>query len=96
MIAFLDAVAHQVAHRLGGGGVDRSEADVRDAAERLLEWSRDDRREDAAHELAVDAVMLAAFFQNIDLLYSSDYTHSDAVALMLGRALEFSAEMKTP
>jgi hypothetical protein len=42
----------------------------------------------AAERLRGEPVLLAAFFQNIDLLYRHGYPRADAVAMLVMRALE--------
>ena len=97
---FLDAVAHQAAHRLGEPsdvpGPEDRERHCRHEAERIIALAEEPAMFDgAAVHLAGDTTMLAAFFQNLDLL-SASAASSDAVARLVGRALEFSAEMKSP
>lgn len=43
---------------------------------------------DAAAELADDPALLAAFFQNVDLLYEESFARADAVSLLVMAALE--------
>lgn len=100
--SFLDAVAHHAAHRLGEPDITSPphsdpEHVRRLEAERIIRLADIAATfDDAAIALASDATMLAAFFQNLDLLFTHDSPHGDVVARLLGRALEFSAEMKTP
>ena len=51
---------------------------------------------EAAFALASSPPMLAAFYQNIDLLYADRFADADAVSALVMRALEHSAEMPRP
>lgn len=105
-LPFILAASEQAAHRLGWGDEPddaRREADAFGTAATLVERAtaaaraRDDiALDEAAIELATAPAMLAAFFQNIDLLYDSGFEDADAVSALIMRALERSAEMPSP
>ncbi|HEX5832127.1 MAG TPA: hypothetical protein VFY16_14185 [Gemmatimonadaceae bacterium] len=86
---FLHAVVHQVANPLGSVEAPcaererRTEARVRALLARAAEG--DEGRRAAARELAEDAVLLSAFFQNLDLLESG--AAADVAALLTAEAL---------
>jgi hypothetical protein len=75
--------AEQVRH-LG----DRVVTLVQAAAEAGAERAPSAQHEAAAVALAHDAPMLAAFFQNIDLLYEAECPDANAVSSTVMRALE--------
>lgn len=55
-----------------------------------------DRRESAAHIVCADPALLAAFFQNLDVLYANSAPCADAASAVLMRAMELSrAELDT-
>lgn len=104
---FIRAASEQAAHRLGwtAGGTDDPSREsnarvfVSSLVERAVEAERasDDRAlSRAAFELASSPPMLAAFYQNIDLLYADGFRDADAVSALIMRALEHSAEMRSP
>lgn len=104
---FLREVSEQAAHRLGWEPdleESRRLAAAREFASGMLERAvaaahdRDERAlSEAAHELASSPPMLAAFYQNIDLLYYRDaFADADALSALVMRALEHSAEMRKP
>jgi hypothetical protein len=71
-----------------GDGVEGIDG-VRRRVRRLVADSADDgAAEDAARGLAADAVMLASFFQNVDLLYGHGFARADAVSGVIMRAVE--------
>lgn len=78
-LPFLDAVAAQVARH---GGEERA------AGERALALLRDPDAPDAPARLVAEPPMLAAFFQNVDLLYLHHDPRADRVAGLVMRALE--------
>ena len=101
---FIRAASEQAAHRLGWSpdhpDEARRETDAYGFVTALLERSAaayrlsDDRAlDEAALELASSPPMLAAFYQNIDLLYNDRFEDADAVSALVMRALEHSAEM---
>ena len=99
MFAFVEAVIIQRALPLGDApsGAEPGPTDeerVADQVLRLLDGSTrgDAARAGAAAELAADVALLAAFFQNIDLLPTDGGPHVDAVALLTGDALQRLAE----
>lgn len=104
---FIQAASEQVSHRLGWNAPveepARREVEAHGFVTTLVERAvsafrlRDERElDEAAHELASHAPVLAAFFQNIDLLYADGFAEADAVSALVMRALEFSAEMPHP
>ncbi len=105
-LPFAEAVVHQVAHPLGArvaaGAPEQRAARERAVAAVLLATigaaaSRDERLlEQAADQLAADAALLAACYQNLDLLPAFGHAASDAVALLVGRAVERLAARPTP
>lgn len=90
-LPFLEAVAGQVAHRHGEPEGDPREAELA-AGVRALELLLAPEEEDAAGRLVSEPPMLAAFFQNVDLLYEHRDPHADAVAGLVMRALERAEE----
>jgi hypothetical protein len=98
-LPFLEAVVQQTAFPLGESvsaaeAPERQRKTVRQVIDLLLatraaggEAAAGDRDE-AAERLRAHPVLLAAFFQNIDLLYQQAYPHADAVSLLVMRALD--------
>lgn len=102
---FVGHVVSQYVHRLGARPNDpatehdverRAYAIVDDAgdAHAITEPAALGRRDLAAHDLANDPALLAAFFQNIDLLYADRFVRADAVSALILRALEVSAALR--
>ena len=105
--SFIRAASEQAAHRLGWSPADpddvRREAEAHGFVTSLVARSVaafrlcDDRAlGEAAFALASSPAMLAAFYQNIDLLYTHRFADADAVSALVMRALEHSAEMPRP
>jgi hypothetical protein len=92
LIEFVDAVVLLVAHPLGGAGArdDAAELTTADRVIALIEQSLagETAADDAANDLAAEPEMLAAFFQNLDLLPSGGHRAADAVALLIMVALD--------
>jgi len=92
-LPFLEAVVLQSAHPLG---LDAPAADAaereRHAAELVLDLlfgaGAAITRPDGAARLRAEPLVLAAFFQNIDLLYLHGFGSADAVSELVMRALE--------
>jgi hypothetical protein len=80
-LPFLEAATEQVAHR-------GDPQDEREVGERALALLRDPETEDAAARLVREPPMLAAFFQNVDLLFEHRDPRAGAVAGLVMRALE--------
>ncbi|MDP9349132.1 MAG: hypothetical protein M3P24_08330 [Gemmatimonadota bacterium] len=78
---FLEAVTGQVAHR----GDPRDEWEV---GKRALALLLDPRGEGAEARLLAEPPMLAAFFQNVDLLFDHHDEAAEPVAALVMRALE--------
>lgn len=90
-LPFLAEVTGQVAHRHGeGGSPAQREAAVGARALDLLLAPDGDA---AAARLAAEPPMLAAFFQNVDLLYAHRDPGADPVAALVMRALERAEEL---
>ncbi|HET6231990.1 MAG TPA: hypothetical protein VFE05_18095 [Longimicrobiaceae bacterium] len=88
---FVDAVVAQVARPLGVRDVPASaEARVRAVVANLIARASDPTpaARVPAELLVADLVLLAAFFQNVDLLYDGGYAHADAVSMLVMHALE--------
>ncbi|HUF25469.1 MAG TPA: hypothetical protein VMM18_00710 [Gemmatimonadaceae bacterium] len=96
---FLEAVAHAVAYGLGADalepGGERRKADAsRRAVEILRAAGALDTPVDAgaldaaARRLLDDRALLAAFFQNLDLLYQHRAPRADVVSRLLMRVME--------
>jgi hypothetical protein len=88
-LPFLEAVVVQAAFPLGldlpaGERVERE----REVARLALELLLGAEAEAAAARLRGDPALLAAFFQNIDLLYRHRFAGADAMSLLVMRALE--------
>ena len=92
ILEFLEAVVLMVAYPIGApartGEPGHEQAAVKRVTE-LLEASLGDDRAvaEAADALATDMPVLAAFFQNLDLLPSSGYSPADAIATLVVMAL---------
>lgn len=77
------------------GGTAATPTEEERVVERVLAVLRLARRasptdpgpERAGESLAHDTVLLAAFFQNVDLLYDHGYRHADAVSLAVMHAV---------
>lgn len=104
---FIRAASEQAAHRLGWSPetVDdaRREADAFGVVSTLVDRAASALRAgdgsalaEGAFELASSPPLLAAFYQNIDLLYADGFADADAVSALIMRALEYSAEMLPP
>lgn len=89
-LPFAEAVVAQVAHPLGAAPADDAGAGERAVTDALLHAIADDDATAAAARLAADAPLLAACYQNLDLLPASDAA-GDAIALLVGRALDHLA-----
>lgn len=99
VLPFLEAVVQQAALPLGEA-VPVAEAPERErrTTEQVVELLLVARSamgeqgekypDEAAERLRAHPLLLAAFFQNIDLLYQHGYPHADAVSLLIMRALE--------
>jgi hypothetical protein len=48
-----------------------------------------------AHRLLAEPALAAAFFQNLDLLYTHSSAHADAVSALLMRTLELAAHAES-
>ena len=99
LVPFLNAVAHQVTYALGaepGAGV--GSGGEAEAERRALALLRDAGAlagdaslpplDDVARRLLAEPPMLAAFFQNLDLLFEHRVQGAEAVSLLLMRAME--------
>ena len=93
---FMEAVILQRAYPLGGlAAVDgTSEDDVADRVACLVMWSdmEEEARSHAAEALARDPALLAAFFQNLDLLPTNGPPPVDQIALLVAGALQRLAD----
>lgn len=97
-VRFAEAVVRQVAHPLGPPASDvpsgaeamvaRSVIALTDAARAALLAGDRAALENASAALADDAVLLASFFQNLDLLCNDRCANGDAVAALVAAALE--------
>jgi hypothetical protein len=95
---FLRAVAHQVTYALGADPAGQDTGAHESAAEqRALALLRDAGAfgeaeipplDDVARRLLAEPAMLAAFFQNLDLLFEHRAPGANAVSLLLMRAME--------
>ena len=85
------------------GQLSRSMDDAGAGAQEQLEWLSDRlanilaASEQSDHEPAIglmmeDPVLLAAIFQNIDLLYAHDYPWADAISVMTLEAVHRAVE----
>jgi hypothetical protein len=95
-VAFAEEVVRQIAYPLGGAPAPDREAGERGATREVLALVRaafDGGTVCAAasRRLADDAVMLAVFFQNLDLLGDCPRGHGGAVAALVAAALDTSA-----
>ena len=105
-MGFIETTAEQAAQRLGWGmhaEESRRDADAHGTAWSLVERAVSATRaediralDEAAFELASSPPMLAAFYQNVDLLYNAGFPDADAVSALIMRALEHSAELPGP
>lgn len=94
---FIEEVVAQRARAIGREPVDGDDGEaVRLAAHvlRLIEQGAAGEAgiSRAAAELASDHALLAAFFQNLDLLPPGRDPHVDAIALMVGEAIQRLSE----
>jgi hypothetical protein len=100
LVAFVEAVVLQVAHPLGGMGEHQRTPEVAVANQVIGLLGRSLGGEgvvaDAADELAAEPAMLAAFFQNLDLLPAGGHRAADAVALLVVLALSRLEETGRP
>lgn len=92
-LPFVEAVVVQLVYPLGGpapASPEEAERAVGDRVVAMLGASTADPHftARAAADLAADAALLAAFFQNVDLLHSHRCPHADAVSLLVMAALE--------
>lgn len=91
LFEFVEAVVLLVAHPLGsaGGRTTVAEVATADRVIALLERSLDSDQvvADAAGDLAAEPEMLAAFFQNLDLLPGGGHRAADAIATLVMLAL---------
>jgi hypothetical protein len=91
LVEFVETVVLLVAHPLGDPEVPASAPELATAdrvialVERAL--AGDTQGAEAAGDLAADPEMLAAFFQNLDLLPRGGHRAADAVALLVMLAL---------
>ena len=95
--AFIEAVVWQVTHATGapaGAGLDQLEqATVTDVVGLVQAAAGGEAAAAAAAEqLAANPPLLAAFFQNLDLLPAAPDPQVDAVALVVGAAVQRLAE----
>jgi hypothetical protein len=82
---FVAAVVRQIAEPFATPAEDRPDAEgLRRRILHLLGKSVDD----AGRELAADVVLLASFFQNVDLLYEHGFARADHVSAAIMRAME--------
>lgn len=84
---FLAAVAEQAA-RLAEPDASADAVAAEAAATRALALLQEPGTDEAVERLLADAPLLAAFFQNLDLLYAHAAPPADAVAALVMRALE--------
>lgn len=96
-LAFAEEVVREIAHPLGSEESRDPGADEALAAQRVLRLidaafgGVPAVRDDAARRLADDPPMLAAFFQNLDLLVDCERGHAGAVAALVAAALDMPA-----
>ena len=88
-LPFLTAIAEQIgqSHEVRGA-IAEPLLEGQHTVENALRLLRQPEAADAADRLANDPVMLAAFFQNVDLLYENGYPEADAVAALVMHAVE--------
>lgn len=91
-LPFARAVVTQLARAPGAAAAPAEERRVAEEVAAVLRLARPESRGDAGPEragerLAADATLLAAFFQNVDLLYDHGYRHADAVSLAVMHAV---------
>ncbi len=100
LVAFVEAVVLMVAHPLGAVNADwiASELATAERVVGLLQRSLagEDVVAAAADELAAEPAMLAAFFQNLDLLPTGGHRAADAVALLVMLGLSRLEEIGRP
>ena len=72
----------------GAGAADGAGTATEAGAETGVGAEADAAIDDVARRLLAEPAMLAAFFQNLDLLYEHGAPGADAVALVLMRAME--------
>lgn len=87
-LPFAEAVVLQAAHPLGRAATKRREVETAARVADILHERRSGSQPgEAAAALAADPELLAAFFQNIDLLYAQADPHADVVSGWIMRAL---------
>ena len=92
-LPFLTAIAEQIGQADGKQSATAEPLlEGQHTVENALLLLRQPEAADAADRLATDPVMLAAFFQNVDLLYEHGYREADAVAALVMHAVERLAE----
>ena len=87
-LAFVEAVVEQAVHRLGperSGVLAGATASMGKRVVSFLEAAAEGEssRARAAEELAGEPAILAAFYQNLDLLPAADFAPGDAIALLV-------------
>ena len=93
-LPFAEEVVRQVAHPLGAEPSPDPEGEEARTAARVLALlgaafeGTSDARAAAVRRLGKDGTMLAAFFQNLDLLEDCARGHAGAVAALVAAALE--------
>lgn len=86
------AIAGQIARASDSASPTDEERQVAERVVAVLRLAHRTRSADAGPEpagelLAGDVALLAAFFQNVDLLYEHGYAHADAVSLAVMHAV---------
>jgi len=84
-LPFAEAAVAQIAHPLPSRGTP---GDEEEAAETVLALLAAPDAPGADARLAERPEALAAFFQNVDLLYAHGFPRADRVSLLIMRALE--------
>jgi hypothetical protein len=88
---FIDAATSQVARATGSPGTQPPDP----IAERIAGMIRAVEQGDSESvrtALSADPVILAAFFQNVDLLYTDSHEHADVVSMVILEALHHATE----
>jgi hypothetical protein len=99
-LEFVEAVVVQVAHPLGSASRDGAAGHESMVTDRVLRLLRSAVGDDAsvtaaANDLATEPPLLAAFFQNLDLLPPAGFPPADAVGLLVMLALSRLEETGT-
>jgi hypothetical protein len=90
---FIDAATSQVARATGSPETQPLDPMAERIAGMIRAVEQGDT-ESVRAALSADPVILAAFFQNVDLLYADAHEHADAVSMVILEALHHATEQE--